>query len=74
MKSIRRLRRGPIREGKRGALSIETILILGAIAVPILIFILKFGWPKIQKYFNESTDNLIEQSYNTQQGTGGTTR
>jgi len=55
--------------GRRGALSIETILILAAISVPILIFILKVGWPKISKYFNESTDNLIEQSYNTQQGT-----
>jgi hypothetical protein len=57
------------RHGRQGALSIETILILAAIAVPILIFILKVGWPKIQKYFNESTDTLIEQSYETQQGT-----
>jgi hypothetical protein len=62
----RRLKRT---RGRRGALSIETILILAAISVPILIFILKVGWPKISKYFNESTDNLIEQSYNTQQGT-----
>ena len=54
---------------RRAALSIETILILAAIAVPILIFILKVGWPKIQKYFNESTDTLIEESYNTQGGT-----
>jgi hypothetical protein len=61
-----RLRRG---RARNGALSIETILILAAIAVPILIFILKVGWPKIQKYFNESTDTLIEQSYETQQGT-----
>lgn len=53
---------------KRGALSIETILILAAIAVPILIFILKVGWPKIQNYFEESTDTLIEESYNTQEG------
>ncbi len=53
---------------RRAALSIETILILAAIAVPILIFILKVGWPKIQKYFNESTDTLIEESYNTQGG------
>lgn len=58
----------PGRRRRRGALSIETILILAAIAVPILIFILKVGWPKIQKYFNESTDNLIEESYNAQQG------
>lgn len=63
----RRLRR--VHDREDGALSIETILILAAIAVPILIFILKVGWPKIQKYFNESTDTLIEQSYETQQGT-----
>jgi Flp pilus assembly pilin Flp len=62
-----RLRR--VHDREDGALSIETILILAAIAVPILIFILKVGWPKIQKYFNESTDTLIEQSYETQQGT-----
>jgi hypothetical protein len=64
---LRRLRR--VHRCEKGALSIETILILAAIAVPILIFILKVGWPKIQKYFNESTDTLIEQSYETQQGT-----
>ncbi len=58
----------PMGSVRRAALSIETILILAAIAVPILIFILKVGWPKIQKYFNESTDTLIEESYNTQQG------
>ncbi len=69
---VRRSRK--FQPGKRGALSIETILILGAIAVPILIFILKVGWPKIQKYFNESTDNLIQESYNTQGGTTGGTR
>ncbi|MBX3441900.1 MAG: hypothetical protein KF774_05795 [Planctomyces sp.] len=56
------------RNGRRGALSIETILILAAVAVPILIFLLKVGWPKIQRYFNESTDNLIEESYNAQGG------
>jgi hypothetical protein len=54
---------------RRAALSVETILILAAISVPILIFMLKVGWPKIQKYFNESTDTLIEESYNAQGGT-----
>ena len=70
MQSLITRRRGQrTSSAKRGALSIETILILAAIAVPILIFILKVGWPKIQKYFNESTDTLIEESYNTQGGT-----
>ena len=64
----RRRAQQPASRLRRAALSIETILILAAIAVPILIFILKVGWPKIQKYFNESTDTLIEESYNTQGG------
>lgn len=66
---LARRRNARSRNPQRGALSIETILILAAIAVPILIFILKVGWPKIQKYFNESTDTLIEESYNSQGGT-----
>ena len=40
---------------QRGAVSLETILIVAAIALPILIFILKFGWPKIRDYFNTGT-------------------
>ena len=56
-----------LHEDRRGALSIETILIIGAVAVPILIFILKVGWPKIRNYFNDSTDTLIQDSYNAQQ-------
>ena len=42
-----------IHRDDRGAVSIETILIIAAIAIPILIFILKFGWPKIRDFFNE---------------------
>lgn len=45
-----------------GAVSLETILIIGAIAMPILIFLLKYGWPKIKNYFNSSLDNLENSS------------
>lgn len=45
-----------------GAVSLETILIIGAIAMPILIFLLKYGWPKIKNYFNQSLDNLENSS------------
>lgn len=45
-----------------GAVSLETILIIGAIAMPILIFLLKYGWPKIKSYFNTSLDNLQNSS------------
>ena len=45
-----------------GSVSLETILIIGAIAMPILIFLLKYGWPKIKNYFNNSADSLIQSS------------
>ena len=63
--SIRRLL-GKIHRNEKGAVSLETILIVGAIAIPILIFILKFGWPRIRDYFNQGMDNLEEESDNVQ--------
>ena len=51
-----------------GAVSLETILIIGAIAMPILIFLLKYGWPKIKNYFNTSMDNLQNSSNNVING------
>ena len=47
-----------IHSEERGGVSIETILIIAAIALPILIFIIKFGWPRIRKFFNEGMDEL----------------
>ena len=58
-----------IHNDEKGAVSIETVLIIGAIAVPILIFILKFGWPRIRDYFYQGLDNLEEASDDV----GGTT-
>jgi hypothetical protein len=49
---------------EEGAVSLETILIIGAIAMPILIFLLKYGWPKIRDYFNKSMDSLQNSSNN----------
>ena len=51
-----------VHDDQRGAVSLEHILIIGAIALPILIFILKFGWPKIRDYFNTGMTNLENQS------------
>ena len=51
-----------------GAVSIETILIIAAIALPILIFVIKFGWPRIKAFFNKGLDDL-EQGANV--GAGG---
>ncbi len=38
--------------------SLETILIIGAIALPILIFLIKVGWPMIEKYFTQGVNDL----------------
>ena len=51
-----------VHRDERGAVSLETILIIGAIALPILIFIIKFGWPRIRNYFYTGMTNLEQQS------------
>ena len=40
-----------VHRDEEGAVSLETILIIGAIAIPVLIFILKVGWPRIRTFF-----------------------
>lgn len=57
-----------IHNDERGAVSLETILIIGAIALPILIFLLKFGWPRIRNYFNSGMDDLQTESDNVTNG------
>ncbi len=49
-----------VHRDERGAVSLETILIIGAIAIPILIFLIKFGWPRIKNYFNKGLQDLEE--------------
>jgi len=61
-----------IHHDQRGAVSLETILIVAAIAIPILIFLLKFGWPKIRDYFNKGLENLETEGDNVQSGSGTT--
>ncbi len=53
---------------QRGAVSLETILIIGAISLPILIFLIKFGWPRIKDFFEQGMDDLEEGSQNAAQG------
>ena len=57
-----------IHNDERGAVSLETILIIGAIALPILIFLLKFGWPRIRNYFNKGMDDVQSESDNVTNG------
>ena len=51
-----------VHNDERGSVSLETVLIIGAIALPILIFLLKFAWPKIKNYFNEGMQDLETES------------
>jgi Flp pilus assembly pilin Flp len=60
-----------VHRDERGAVSLETILIIAAIALPILIFILKFGWPKIRDYFNQGMENLENEGDNVTSGSNG---
>ncbi len=47
-----------IHEDEDGSVSLETILIVGAIALPILIFLIVVAWPRIKNYFNQGLQNL----------------
>jgi hypothetical protein len=51
-----------VHRDERAAVSLETILIIGAIALPILIFVIKFGWPRIRNYFFKGMTDLEGQT------------
>lgn len=53
-----------VHENEEGAVSLETILIIGAIALPILIFLITVGWPRIRTYFNSGLSDLETGSTN----------
>jgi len=59
---LRLLRR--VHNDEQGAVSLETILIIGAIALPILIFLIKVGWPRIKEYFNQGLQDLEDERDN----------
>jgi Flp pilus assembly pilin Flp len=59
-----------IHRDERGGVSIETVLIIAAIALPILIFLIKIGWPRMQAFFNSGMDSLEQGAGTTTSGTG----
>ncbi len=59
-----------IHEDEEGSISLETILIIGAIALPILIFLLTQAWPTIKNYFNTNLNDLQEGATNAAGTTG----
>jgi Flp pilus assembly pilin Flp len=51
-----------IHRDESGAVSLETILIIGAIALPVLIFLIRVGWPKIKGTFISGIDQLDSEA------------
>ncbi|MFP6611557.1 MAG: hypothetical protein VB875_09290 [Pirellulales bacterium] len=49
-----------VHQDEKGAVSLETILVVALIALPILIFLYNVGWPRIKNYFLGSLDQLEE--------------
>lgn len=49
---------GRVHRSEEGAVSLETVLILGAIALPILIFLIRYGWPTVRSYFERGLNDL----------------
>lgn len=65
--SLRKLLR-EVHADQRGAVSLEVILVIGAIALPILIFLIKYGWPRIKAYFERGLQDLEEGADEARQG------
>ena len=63
MTEFRRLLK-TIHKDQEGALSLETILIIGAIALPILLWVWKYGWPMVRDYFKKGIDDLKQEQQN----------
>ncbi|MBN2024820.1 MAG: hypothetical protein JW809_18720 [Pirellulales bacterium] len=49
---------GKIHADQRGAVSLETVLIIGVIAIPVLIFLVKYGWPRVKALFDRGMTDL----------------
>jgi hypothetical protein len=56
-----------VHQNEDGAVSLETILIIGAIALPILIFLIRYGWPRIRAYFEQGLSDLEQGAQQAQQ-------
>ena len=47
---------------EEGSVSLETVLVLCAIAIPVLIVMIKWGWPMIKQYFQEGMEDLQSET------------
>ena len=55
-----------IHNDEKGGVSLETILIIGAIALPILIFLITVAWPRVKNFFEQGMTDLENGSINAQ--------
>lgn len=69
MKKLRQLLQR-VHSDEEGAVSLETVLIVGAIALPILIFLISVAWPRIQEFFNDGMDQLETEADDVRGGDG----
>jgi len=45
------------------------LLIVGAIALPILIFLLNYAWPRIREFFDDGMEQLETESRDVREST-----
>ena len=55
-----------VHNDEKGGVSLETILIIAAIALPILIFLITVAWPRIQEFFSNGMEELESGAENAQ--------
>ena len=47
-----------VHQDEEGTVSLETVLIIAAIALPVLLVVIKFAWPAIKEYFFRGLGDL----------------
>jgi Flp pilus assembly pilin Flp len=55
-----------VHKDEQGGVSLETVLIIGAIALPILIFLIMVAWPRVKDFFNQGMQDLENGAANAQ--------
>lgn len=56
-----------VHNDEKGGESLETILLIGAIALPILIFLILVAWPRVKEFFNQGMTDLEQGATDARQ-------
>lgn len=59
-----------VHSDEQGGVSLETILIIGAIALPILIFLITVAWPRVKEFFLDGMSDLEDGAREAQTDSG----